>query len=295
ANPGEDVCVLDPTYANYANAVTIALPGSTIRYISALDPASWTYLQNPQQSLDELQDCIKKGSRVFVIPVPDNPTSQIPSKSFLKGASDIMQDHQGFLILDFAYKSLWFDDMPSCFHWSMEDMPHIIGIHSHSKWLSSLGRRLGWVEASESVCLGLEKINESSLLSPDTFHSLAIARFLETSLEDGYVKTYIEEIRQLYKRTAAVMTKAIDTYLGWKYLKPQGGLYSVCPTPNKSDPTTFAKDILKKTGVLVIPGDGFGPSMDHGIRLSYGPLVYDHDLIVEGIKKIGTCTSAHHG
>lgn len=286
ANPKDDVCVLDPTYANYANAVKIALPGSTLRFISALDPSSWNYLKNPQRSLDELEEFVKQGSRVCVIPVPDNPTSQIPPNSFLKGASDIMKDHQGYLILDFAYKSLWFDEMPSCYHWSVEENPHIIGIHSHSKWLSSLGRRQGWIEASKSVCSGLEKINESILLSPDTFHSLAIARFLETSINDGYVKKYIEETRQLYKRTAAVMTAAIDTYLGWNYLEPMGGLYTVCPTPNNSEPVSFVKNMLKKTGVLVIPGVGFGPSMNHGIRLSYGPLVYNHDSIVEGIRKM---------
>jgi aspartate/methionine/tyrosine aminotransferase len=178
--------------------------------------------------------------------------------------------------------------MPSCFTWSPENFTHIIGIHSHSKWLSSLGRRLGWVEASKQVVSGLEKINESVLLSPDTFHSLAIASFLNTSLKNGFVKKYIDETRQLYKKTAAVMTAAIDTYLSCSYLEPMGGLYTVCPIPKKIDPVSFSKSLLKKTGVLVIPGVGFGPSMNHGIRLSYGPLVYDHDLIVEGIKRIGS-------
>ncbi|HMA83923.1 MAG TPA: pyridoxal phosphate-dependent aminotransferase [Candidatus Thermoplasmatota archaeon] len=288
ANPGDDICVLDPTYANYANAVKIALPSSTLRFISALDASSWEYLKNPQRSLEELQEFAEQGAKALVVPVPDNPTSQIPPDSFLKGAADIMQDHQGFLILDFAYKSLWFDKKPSCFHWSPEDMPHVIGIHSHSKWLSSLGRRLGWIEASQSVINGLEKINESMLLSPDTLHSMAIAQFLETSLENGFTHEYVKNIRQLYKKTATVLTAAIETHLDWPYLEPMGGLYTVCPTPNKVDPVSFVKDLLKQTRTLIIPGVGFGPSMNHGVRLSYGPLVYDHDLIVEGIKRISS-------
>ena len=288
ADPGEDVCVLDPTYANYANAVKVALPGSTLRFVSALDSSNWDYLPDPQQSLDELQEFVEQGAKAFVMPVPDNPTSQIPSNEFLKGASDIMFDHHGFLILDFAYKALWFDSMPECFHWSPEDMPHVIGIHSHSKWLSSLGRRIGWVEASDRVISGLEKINESILLSPDTFHSIAIAIFLKEGLKMNAIKQYIDDVRALYKKTAAVLTAAIDTYLEWSYLEPKGGLYTVCPTPSNSDPVAFVKKKKKKTGVLVIPGVGFGPSMNHGIRLSYGPLVYDHDKIVEGIKRIST-------
>ncbi len=288
ANPGDDICVLDPTYANYANAVKIALPSSTLRFISALDASTWTYLSNPQQSLDELQEFAEQGAKALVVPVPDNPTSQIPPDSFLKGAADIMQDHNGFLILDFAYKSLWFDQMPSCFHWSAEDMPHVIGIHSHSKWLSSLGRRLGWIEASQPIINGLEKINESMLLSPDTLHSMAVAQFLDSSLKNGFVKEYVNNIRQLYKKTATVLTAAIETYLDWPYLEPMGGLYTVCPTPEQVNPVLFVKKLLKETGTLVIPGVGFGPSMNRGIRLSYGPLVYDHNLIVEGIKRIST-------
>jgi len=288
ADPGDDICVLDPTYANYANAVKIALPSSTLRFISALDASTWTYLSNPQQSLDELQEFVEQGAKALILPVPDNPTSQIPSDDFLKGAADIMQDHHGFLILDFAYKALWFDEMPSCFQWSPEDMPQVIGIHSHSKWLSSLGRRLGWIEANQSVVQGLEKINESMLLSPDTLHSMAIAQFLESSLKNGFVKEYVDHIRQLYKKTATVLTAAIDTYLEWPYLEPMGGLYTVCPTPSQVDPVSFVKQVLKETGTLVIPGVGFGPSMNHGIRLSYGPLVYDHDRIVEGIKRMSS-------
>ena len=288
ANPGEAICFLDPTYANYVNAVKIALPGSPLRFIPALDSSSWEYLSDYQKSIDKLQEFLEQGAKALVIPIPDNPTSQIPSNQFVHAVSDVIEDHHGFLILDFAYKALWFDDMPDCFHWSPEDKPHVIGIHSHSKWLSSLGRRMGWIEASKQVASGMEKINESMLLSPDTLHSIAITKFLESSLKNGRVKQYIEKTRQLYKETASVMTDAIDQYLDWPYLKPKGGLYTVCPTPNKIDPVVFIKDLLKKTGVLVIPGVGFGPSMNQGIRLSYGPLVYNHDKIIEGIQRISS-------
>jgi alanine-synthesizing transaminase len=285
-NPGEPVGFLDPTYANYLNAVKCALPGSPLWFVPALDPQSWGYLSDPRASLQVLQDYCDRGLRVLIIPVPDNPTSQIPSESFLKSALEIMEEARGYLVLDHAYKTLWFGEMPRCFSWSPQDHRRLVTLHTNSKWLSSLGRRLGWVEADEPVISGLEKINESVILSPDTLHSMTTARFLDQTLTDGTLKTYITRTRRLYEKTAGVTITAIDKKLGWKRLAPAGGLYTCCPAPHRQNPVTFVERLLKATGVLLIPGVGFGPSMNHGVRISYGPLCYEHDHILEGIERI---------
>jgi aspartate/methionine/tyrosine aminotransferase len=286
-NPGEPIGFLDPTYANYLNAVKCALPGSPIWFVPALDPQSWAYLPDPDASLEVLKQYCEKGLRVLIIPVPDNPTSQIPSEGFLKSALEILEDANGYLVLDHAYKALWFGDMPRCFSWSPREHAHLLTLHSNSKWLSSLGRRLGWIEADEPVIAGLEKINESVILSPDTLHSMTTARFLRQTLKDGSLKKYITETRRLYEKTAAVTMTAFDNELGWKRLSPAGGLYTCCPTPHRENPVEFVEHLLKATGVLLIPGTGFGSSLEYGVRLSYGPLCYEHDHIIEGIERIG--------
>jgi LL-diaminopimelate aminotransferase len=285
-NPGDCICFLDPTYANYINAVKCALPRSKISYIPALESKSWSYLKDSKNSLEFLKQKCQTGTKVCVIPVPDNPTSQIPNDDFLRSILEIMQDNNGFLIIDHAYKALWFDKMPRCYSWSPNDFPNLITIHSNSKWLSSLGRRLGWIEADQMVINGLEKINESVLLSPDTLHSIAAARFLRRTLEDKSLESYIHETRNLYKKTADILINSIENNLGWKFLRPKGGLYTCCPTPYNQDPVLFVEEVLKNTGVLLIPGKGFGPSMEKAVRISYGPLCYDHELIKEGIERI---------
>ncbi len=288
ADPGDDIAFFDPTYANYANAVKCALKGSKMRFVPALDPDRWSYLDDAMEahSLDTLKTRAEEGVRALVVPVPDNPTSQIPNDRFLRAAREIFEDAGGYLVVDHAYKTLWFGDMPRSFAWSPIEHPNLITIHSNSKWLSSLGRRLGWVEASEAVAAGLEKLNESSLLSPDTLHSMATARFIDETLEDGALGRYIEDTRTLYMQTAEVLVDAIDDLLGWRRLKPQGGLYTCCPTPDGEEPFAFVNRTLEATGVLLIPGTGFGPSMARAVRLSYGPLCYDHDRIREGIQRV---------
>jgi len=287
-NPGDMIGFLDPTYANYFNAVKCAVPNSKMVFIPALQTTEWSYLPDPQHSLEVLKNYCDKGLKALVIPVPDNPTSQIPSDSFLKSCLEILEEHDAFLVFDCAYKALWFGDMSKSFSWSPEKHPNLVLLNSNSKWLSSLGRRLGWIEADKKVIQGLEKLNESVLLSPDSMHSVATANFLEKTLSDKSLETFIENTRKLYQKTADVMIKNLDKYLGWKRLIPQGGLYTVCPTPSGENPISFVENILKNTGVLLIPGKGFGSSMEKALRLSYGPLCYEHDKIKEGFERIQT-------
>lgn len=285
-DPGDSICVMDPTYANYINSIKCAVPGSKLRFIPALDVKSWKYLSDPESSLEILKNYCSNGVKVFVIPVPDNPTSQIPEDSFLRSSLEILDDYKGFLVLDFAYKALWFDRMPKCFSWSSSEFSNLISLHSNSKWLSSLGRRLGWIEANKNIISGLEKINESVLLSPDTLHSIATAKFLEKTIGDNSLKDYIDKTRKLYKETADVMIKPIDDKLFWKRLSPMGGLYICCPTPNDKNPVSFVEEVFRATGVLIIPGLGFGPSMEKAVRFSYGSICYDHGKIEEGMERI---------
>ena len=285
-NDGDTILTLDPTYANYINAVKCALPHSTLSYLPALDEEGWTYLSNPQMTLDSLESACQTGARGLIIPVPGNPTSQIPSDDFLMACQEILFDHKGYLILDHAYKALWFNKMPESYSWSPTEYDNLVTLHSNSKWLSSLGRRFGWVEASEGVISGFEKINESVLLSPDTLHSMATAQYLSETLDDRSLQKFIEETRLLYRKTADVMITKIRNDLNWPYLEPQGGLYTCCPTPEKQDPIRFSETLLKETGVLLIPGKGFGPSMNKAVRLSYGPLCYDHKSIIDGLDRI---------
>ena len=64
-----------------------------------------------------------------------------------------------------------------------------------------------------------------------------------------------------------------------------GGLYTVVEVGR--DAARFVPAALQATGVLVVPGGGFGPSITSGVRISYGPLVETPDKIREGLARLG--------
>jgi aspartate/methionine/tyrosine aminotransferase len=52
---------------------------------------------------------------------------------------------------------------------------------------------------------------------------------------------------------------------------------------------------LQATGVLVVPGGGFGPSLSRGVRISYGPLVSEPQRITEGLRRLGAWMRSQGG
>jgi aspartate/methionine/tyrosine aminotransferase len=276
-NPADKVLLFDPTYANYVGQ--IEWTGGEIVYLSMLDPIGWTYAGgNIIQKFQEIYERYKP--KLVLFPSPDNPTSQIIPQRLI----DRMLDQNMYVIIDYAYKTQYFGDMPTYFSYSPNDYPMLITINSNSKWCRGLGRRLGWLIADKKIIECMERVQQCSILCPDTLHQFALTEYLKDALRDGTLKKYIEDTRKKYERVANITVKHIEKYVGFPYLRPQGGLYVVMNIGIDSD--KFVMNVFKNTGVLFIPGSGFGKSLRYGVRISYGPLVDDVDKIAEGLERV---------
>jgi aspartate/methionine/tyrosine aminotransferase len=95
----------------------------------------------------------------------------------------------------------------------------------------------------------------------------------------------VDRANALYKKAAQVTIDAVDTHLRRPRLVPAGGLYTVVDVGR--DAEAFVPEALKATGVLVVPGRGFGPSITNGVRISFGPLVNDLARIEQGLERLG--------
>jgi len=286
-DPGDTVLLLDPTYANYEGQLAFAAPGVRIVRLPVIDPATWAYLPDTDpegvaRDFRRLFDAHKP--RLVLFGAPDNPTSQIVPQALAEVMLERTRDAGAWLAIDFAYKCQYFSPYPAYYRWSPADHPHVIGIHSNSKWARGLGRRLGWIEAAAGVVEAIERVQQCSILCPDTLEQMAMARYLKVAIPSGSLQRYVDFANALYKKAAKVTLDAIDTYLQRPRLVPRGGLYTVVDVGR--DAEAFVPEALKATGVLVVPGRGFGPSITNGVRISFGPLVNDTAKITEGIKRL---------
>ena len=286
-NPGDTVLLLDPTYANYEGQLAFAAPGVSIVRLRVVDPVTWSYLPETDpdgvtREFGRLFDRHKP--RLVLFGAPDNPTSQIVPHTLAESMLERTQDAGAGLAIDFAYKCQYFSPHPAYDGWSPADHPNVIGIHSNSKWARGLGRRLGWIEAAPAVIEALERVQQCSILCPDTLEQMTMARYLARAIPDGSLQRYVEATNARYRHAAQVTIDAVDRYLQRPRLVPAGGLYTVVDVGR--DAEAFVPEALKTTGVLVVPGRGFGPSLTNGVRISFGPLVNLPERIEEGLARL---------
>ena len=281
-SPGDKLLLPDPAYCNYPAQVA-PLNGVELVRFPLLDVARWQFVAD--ERIKEFVAAIRKVKpKAILLCAPDNPTSQVPSTAFVQAALDAVREVGGFLVIDFAYKELvWGDRLPEYFSWGPNE--NFVSIHSNSKWCRGLGRRLGWVEGPTEVIEALEAVQGSSILCPDTLHQMAFAKYVETGMASNAIKPYVRQTAELYQAAARRTVEAIHDHLHLPCLVPQGGLYTVVNTGRES--SDFARWVLAKTGVIVVPGWGFGDTLKQAVRISYGPLVHQLAKLELGIRKIG--------
>ncbi len=281
-DPGDKILLLDPYYCNYPTQLITGIPDIKILSFPVIDVDKWEFIADKKiEAFSEY--IIENKPKMILLTTPDNPTSKILSEKFMSAALAAAKKIDAFIVVDFAYKELIFDEkFPSYFSWAPNE--NFVSIRSNSKWCRGLGRRLGWIEAPKYVIDAMESIQNSTSLCPDTLHQMAFSEFINKSIENKTLTKYIKETRKLYKNAMEKTSQMIKKYLNFPIIEPEGGLYFFVKV--NSDGTKFVENTLKKASVLFVPGWGFGRTGMNAIRLSVGPLVEDIEKIEEGLMRV---------
>ena len=281
-DPDDKVLLLDPSYSNYPEQLSRGNGIVSILRFSVIDEDKWEYIAD-QKTEEFCKYILKNKPKIVLLVSPDNPTSKVLSQEFVQAVLDSVKKIDGYLIIDFAYKELVYKKaVPDYFSWAPTE--NFISLRTNSKWCRSLGRRIGWLEAPEFIIEAMEDVQSYTILSPDKLHQMAFGKFITTSIEDGSLDVYLEKIRKLYKNTAEKTAEIIQKHLDFPIIQPEGGLYIFMKV--NTDSAEFVETVLTKTGVLFIPGIGFGITGRNAVRVSFGPLVEETDKIEQGIIKI---------
>ena len=262
------IMIPDPCYASYIQFIQCA---GGLAY-----PMPLTKENNYMPNFDEVyENFIKDGHnpenlKALVINYPNNPLGVSATREYVQTAIDFCKKHKILLISDLAYADLYFDENEKPFSVFELDGAKDIAVefHSLSKPYAVTGWRLGWVCGNEFVVQRLGK--GKSTLDNGIFKALqkACAEIMNSKEGDDY----IEEGNLGYKRKQAIMVKGFKE-LGWDIddsTVPHTTFYLWLPIPRKFNTAMeFCEELLKKSGIVIVPGTAFGNCGEGYFRLSY--------------------------
>lgn len=273
-NEGENVLTPTPGYPLYT-AVQSKLQAFENPYY--LDEANgW------QPDIEDIKSKINEKTKAIIIINPNNPTGSNCNTETLKEIVKLAKEHNLVIFADEIYDKLLFDEKEHVSIAALDKDVPCVTFGGLSKNYMVPGFRIGWGIVSgdkEQLADYIEAINKilRARLSANHPEQYAIPAALggdHAHLRDAMAK--------LHKRRdlTVEMMNSID---GISCVKPEGAFYAF-PKLNVKNDNHFVTELIKATGVVTVPGSGFGqlPGTAH-MRIVFLP---QYEVLEKAYKNI---------
>lgn len=263
-NPGDEVIIPEPFYANYNGFATSA----GVKVVPVTSSIENDFALPPMEDIEKLITPKTKG---IVICNPNNPTGYLYSEDEMNRLKELVQKHDLYLFADEVYREFCYDGNThiSAMHLKgIED--NVILMDSVSKRYSMCGVRIGaMISRNKQIIANALKFAQARLCPP-SFGQIASEAALNTS------KEYFEEVYNEYIERRDFMVGELNKMEGVYCPKPKGAFYTVCKLPI-DDADNFCRWILDEfeyngQTVMMAPASGFYSTPGKGsneVRIAY--------------------------
>ncbi len=237
-----------------------------------------------QPDVKDMAAKINDDTRAIVVINPNNPTGSLASRETLQAIVDLAAERNLMIFADEIYDKLLFDDAETVSIASLAGDVPVVTFNGLSKSYVAPGFRIGWgVVSGPGEVLGdyIEGLNKMlrARLSANHPEQFAIAPALA-----GDQSHITEMMAKLTKRRdlTVEMLNAIDNI---SCVSPGGAFYAFARLHTDKPDSLFAAELLRETGVVVVPGSGFGqvPGTQH-FRIVFLP---NEELLAKAYRQIG--------
>jgi aspartate aminotransferase len=256
-DPGDEVIIFDPTYANYLGFSTIA--GVNLAPVPSNMENDFAL---PER--EEIENRITNHTRAILVCNPNNPTGTVYTREELRLLFDICEEHNLFLLVDETYRELVYDGLEplSIFH-MVPQSNRVVVVDSLSKRVSLCGARIGClITTNEQVLAAVLKIAQARLAAP-TIEQFAAAHMLE-NIPDSY----FVDVRRKFAQRRDILDAALKRIPGVTAHKPKGAFYNFVrlPVNDAEDFAAFMLDKFSHNGktTFISPGAGFYMQNERG-------------------------------
>lgn len=275
ADPGDEVILITPAWPNYFGQ--IAMCGAVIKEVPAREENG--FVPDPE----DIRAAVTDRTKAVILNSPSNPTGAVIGRETCRAIADLILEKDLFVISDEIYSRLTYGGED---YTSITSFPGLrertVYISGFSKMFAMTGWRLGYAVARPEIIKNMTKLHENGASCLPAPSQIAAALGLRRCLPE------IERMRESYRRRKDLICSLIDETPGLSVRKPEGAFYAfvnakeLCKKKGL-DSKGLSMDLLHKTGVVTVPGSGFGSCGEGFIRLSYAT---SDENIVRGFERI---------
>lgn len=272
-NPGDEIIIPEPFYANYNGFATSA--GVKVKPIISSIESGFAL-----PPISEFEKAITPATKAIMVCNPNNPTGYLYSREELETLREIVLKHDLFLFADEVYREFCYDGTTHFSVMNLEGLEdHVVLFDSVSKRYSACGVRIGAMISRNKEVMKTALKFAQARLSPPSLGQIAAEAAMATP--DSYFVEVIEE----YKARRDTVVEGMNKIPGVKCPNPKGAFYVTARLPiDNSD--KFCQWLLESfefenQTVMLAPATGFYSTPGAGqneVRISYV-------LKVEDLKK----------
>ncbi len=201
-------------------------------------------------------------AKLLFLNYPNNPTSALASLEFFEEVVGFARKYDILVCHDNAYSEITFDEYEAPSFLQAKGAKEVgVEFHSLSKTFNMTGWRVGFVVGNEKAIEALGRIKTN--IDSGIFNAIQYAAI--AALEGP--KDCVKEMRSLYKKRRDKVCKVFEK-IGIKHRKPKATIYVWAEVPEGFTSSSFVSYLVERTGVVVSPGNAYGPSGEGFFRVS---------------------------
>jgi aspartate/methionine/tyrosine aminotransferase len=253
---GDHALVVRPAYQSLAEVAQAA--GADVTRVDLHEEAGW------RLDPDEVRSSLRPRTRLILINEPHNPTGGLSDRATFDRLAALAAESGARLIVDEVYRFLEFEPatrLPA----AADVSPSAVSIGVMSKSFGLAGLRIGWVTTRDRALLErLAAFKDYTTIcssAPSEVLALIALRARERVLERS-------------RRIVAANLPLLDAFFArwpgvFEWVRPRGGSVGFPRLLADRPSDAFADELVRRTGVLILPGNLFGDSTNH-FRIGYG-------------------------
>ncbi|WKZ68544.1 MAG: aminotransferase class I/II-fold pyridoxal phosphate-dependent enzyme [Melioribacteraceae bacterium] len=275
-NQGENILTPTPGYPLYTAISSKLMAYENPYYLNEAN--GW------QPDIEDIKSKINDKTKGIIIINPNNPTGSNSNYDTLKELVDLAVEKNLVIFADEIYDKLLFDGQKHVSIASISPDAPVITFGGLSKNYMVPGFRIGW-----GVVSGQKEMLKDYI---EAINKMLRARLSANHPEQYGIKPALQgdqshlavAMEKLHKRRDMTY-EMLNSVEGISCVKPEGAFYAFPKIElNKQNDNHFVAELIKETGVVVVPGTGFGqvPGTNH-MRVVFLP---QDDVLEKAYEKI---------